>query len=167
MVWGVCGALGILVYAISRMSGHVQEAFAMELGVWHYLTLVGWTLFMAYSEGYRGFQKSFSPRVAARAVYLRDKSTWLRFCLAPLFSIGFFHTTRRKQITVVVLVIVISLVVIGFRQISQPWRGVLDFGVVVGLSWGILSTLIYFVKFALAEKVTYDAMVVEPTTNLS
>lgn len=165
MIWGLCGAIGILVYAITRMTGHVLEAFGENLGVWHYVTLILWTLFMAYSEGYRGFQKSFSPRVAARAVYLREKSTWLRFFLAPFFSIGFFHTTRRKQITVIVLVIVISLLVIGFRQIPQPWRGVLDFGVVVGLSWGVIATLIYFIKFALAKEVTYDAQVVEPSTS--
>lgn len=164
MLWGLLGAIGILVYAITRMTGHVMEAFSMELGTWHYVTLVAWTLFMAYSEGYKGFQKSFSPRVAARAVYLRDKATWLRFFLAPFFSIGFFHTTRRKQITVIVLVIVISLIVIGFRQIPQPWRGVLDFGVVVGLSWGVLATLIYFFKFVFAEKVPYDPQVIEPST---
>lgn len=163
MVWGVCGAIGILLFAIIRMFGHVLEAFEMELGVWHYVTLVFWTVFMAYSEGIKGFQKSFSPRVAARAVYLRDKSTWLRLVLAPFFSIGFFHTTRRKQITVIVLVVVISLIVIGFRQIPQPWRGVLDFGVVVGLTWGIVATLIFFAKFAFAENVDYDPMVVEPT----
>ena len=103
--------------------------------------------------------------MASRAVYLRQHSTWLRLLLAPLFSIGYFHTTRAKQITVIVISIVITLIVILFRQIPQPWRGVLDVGVIVGLSWGIIATLIYYAKFVTAKVVAYDPMVVEPTGN--
>jgi len=48
---------------------------------------------MLYSEGYKGFQKGYSPRVAARGHYLRDHSTLLRAILAPLFCMGFFHSS--------------------------------------------------------------------------
>ena len=117
---------------------------------------------MAYSEGYKGFQKGYSPRVASRAVYLRDKCTGLRLALAPFFCLGFFHAPRKRKITVVILVIGISLIVLLFKYIPQPWRGVLDFGVIIGLSWGIIATVIYFAKFWVAKEVTFDPEVVEP-----
>ena len=165
-VWGVAGAITLLSFALSRMTGHMMEAFTYELGFWHYVVMIVWTGFMAYSEGYKGFQKGYSPRVAARALYLRDKCTWLRFFLAPLFCLGFFHATKRRRITVFVLLFVITLIVILFRYIPQPWRGVLDLGVVVGLSWGIIATLIFLVKFWPAKQVPFDPEVVEPGNTL-
>lgn len=163
-LWGVAGAITLLMFALTRMTGHLLEAFSgeYELTATHYIVMVLWTAFMAYSEGYKGFQSGYSPRVAARALYLRDKCTPLRLVLAPLFCLGFIHATRRRRITVFVLLIGISLIVILFRQIPQPWRGVLDLGVVVGLSWGIIATLVYLVKFWAAESVAYDPEVVEP-----
>ena len=47
-------------------------------------------------------------------------------------------------------------------MIPQPWRGVLDFGVIVGLSWGIIATVIYFAKFWGASEVTFAPEVIEP-----
>jgi hypothetical protein len=38
---------------------------------------------------------------------------------------------------------------------------VLDLGVVVGLSWGIIATLVFLIKFWMANEVTYDPEVVE------
>lgn len=162
-LWGVAGAITLLSFALTRMTAHTAEAFRHELGIWHYVVMVLWTGFMAYSEGYKGFQKGYSPRVAARALYLRDKCTWLRLVLAPLFCMGFFHATRKRKITVVVLLGVITAIVILFRYIPQPWRGVLDLGVVVGLSWGIIATLVYLIKFWSASEIDFDPEVVEPS----
>lgn len=161
-IWGVAGAVTLLSFAISRMAGHTLEAFSgvYELGIWHYLVAGVWTFFMAYCEGYKGFQKGYSPRVAARALYLRDKCTWLRLILAPLFCLGFIHSTKRRKITIFVLLIMITLIVMLFRYIPQPWRGVLDLGVVVGLSWGLTATLVFVVKFWMAKEVTFDPEVV-------
>ena len=163
-LWGVGGALAILGYAVSKMVRATLEAFSseFELTFWHYVVMVLWTFFMAYSEGYKGFQKGYSPRVASRAVYLRDKCTVLRLALAPFFCLGFFHAPRKRKITVVILAIGISLIVILCKMIPQPWRGVLDFGVIVGLSWGIIATVIYFTKFWGASEVTFDPEVIEP-----
>lgn len=161
-VWGIVGVIGLLSFAVSRVLEPTIEARAYEMGFWHYLVMVVWTLFMAYSEGYKGFQKGFSPRVASRCMYLVDHCTWLRFCLAPWFCLGFFHTTRRRQITVIAVLIAITLVVILFRMIDQPWRGILDLGVVVGLSWGVVSTVVYTIRFAMAAEVLHDPQVVDP-----
>lgn len=160
-IWGVSGAIAILAYAIVRMARHTMEGFAYPWGIQHYVVLIPWAIFMAYSEGYRGFQRAFSPRVAARAVYLRDHATMPRLFFAPLFCLSFFHAPRRRRITVVVLMLMIAMIVVLFQYIPQPWRGILDLGVVIGLSWGILATLIYLVKFWNRDEVPFDAEVIE------
>ena len=94
---------------------------------------------MAYSEGYRGFQQGFSPRAAVRVRYLCDHASWLETVLAPLFVLSYFHAQRRRQIISLVLTLLIVCLVLVVRLIPQPWRGIIDIGVVVGLTWGVLS----------------------------
>jgi hypothetical protein len=96
-------------------------------------------VFMAFAEGYRGFQQRFSPRVAARARYLRNNPRTLHVVLAPLFCMGFFHATRRRKITSFSVTFGIVVLVVLVRLLSQPWRGIIDWGVVVGLFWGLVS----------------------------
>ena len=162
-IWGILGATILLSMAISRMLSHVFEAFSgpYQLGFWHYLVGGAWLFFMAYCEGYKGFQKGYSPRVASRALYLRDKCTWPRLILAPLFCLGFINSTKRRKITIVILLIVITLIVTLFKHIPQPWRGVLDLGVAVGLSWGLIAMWVFLVKFWPLKDVPYDPEVVE------
>ena len=146
-IWGVAGACLILSCAVFRMAGHVTEGFQYPLGVGHYAVMIPWLFFMLYSEGYKGFQKGYSPRVAARAHYLRDHATLLRTILAPIFCMGFFHSTKKRKIVIACLIIGITALVVLFQYIPQPWRGVLDLGVVLGLSWGIIATLVFFFKY--------------------
>ncbi|MBW2734087.1 MAG: hypothetical protein JRH20_16995 [Deltaproteobacteria bacterium] len=101
---------------------------------------------MAYGKGYRGFQKGFSPRVAARAAYLRRHPTLLRTLLAPFFCMGFFHIVRRQQIVIIALTVMIVIFVIVARQLPQPWRGMVDMGVVIGLTWGVISLAFFAIQ---------------------
>lgn len=100
-------------------------------------------LFNAYAEGYRGFQLRFSPRVVSRAVYLGQNPRPLWVLLALPFCMGLFHSTRKKVAWI--LLIVITGLVIAVKQIPQPWRGIIDGGVVVGLGWGMLSTFVQLI----------------------
>jgi hypothetical protein len=34
-------------------------------------------------------------------------------------------------------------IVLVYRALPQPWRGILDAGVVVGLLWGLVATLLH------------------------
>ena len=54
---------------------------------------------------------------------------------------GFFHATTRRMVTTYALTGAIVAFVALARLLEQPWRGILDAGVVVGLAWGILSLL--------------------------
>ena len=44
------------------------------------------------------------------------------------------------MISVYVLTVFIIVLIIAVRWLDQPWRGIVDAGVVVGLSWGLIAT---------------------------
>ena len=46
------------------------------------------------------------------------------------------------MIVTYLLTVMIVVLVIVFHMLDQPWRGILDAGVVVGLSWGIVTLVI-------------------------
>lgn len=142
VTWALLGLTLILGTAIFRLTPIAIGAIGMDLNGLHWLLLIANLAFMLYSEGYRGFQKSFSPRVAARIRHLRDHPTPIRTVLAPLFCMGFFATTRRRLIGTYALTAMIVILIILVHQLEQPWRGALDVGVVAGLAWGLLSTLL-------------------------
>ena len=149
--WGISGVCLLLSYAVYRLSGMAVNAFSVDLQWYHWLVLASNVLFMAYSEGYKGFQLAFAPRVAARARYLLNNPRPMHVLLAPLFCMGYFHTTRKRLIAAYVLLFGILVLILIFQQLSQPWRGILDVGVVVGLSWGLVS-LVWFSFQAMAAK---------------
>lgn len=116
---------------------------------------------MLYSEGYRGFQKGFSPRVAARALYLRENATFLRTLLAPFFLMGYFHSTRKRKIVSYSLTIGIVLLVLMVRFLPQPWRGIVDAFVVLGLVYGIISLAAFCWKALSSVQFNYSPEVSE------
>jgi hypothetical protein len=140
-VWGLVGVTVLLGGAIYRLTPWAIEAFSYSFTPFQWVVLVGFTLFMLIGEGYRGFQKNFSPRVAARARHLAGHPTSLRVLLAPLFLMGFFGATRRRKIATWSLTTGIALLVLGVRLLEQPWRGIIDLGVVLGLAWGLVALL--------------------------
>jgi len=142
-IWGVAGVSLLLGFAVYRLMIITIDSFAFEFQWYHWLVFYGNIFFMAYSEGYKGFQKGFSPRVAARARYIKNNPRLLHVISAPLFCMGYFFTTRKRLIVAYTMTLGIVILVIVFHQLIQPWRGILDAGVVVGLSWGIAS-LIWF-----------------------
>ena len=142
-LWGFAGVTLLLGSAIWRLTPRAMEALSSSLSVFQIVVLVVWAVFMAVGEGYRGFQKRFSPRTAARVRYLRDRPSLLRTLLAPFFAMGYFHARRKTQITAICLTLGIVILVILVSQCPQPWRGIIDFGVVLGLTWGWISFAIF------------------------
>ncbi|HTY20218.1 MAG TPA: hypothetical protein VMC44_01150 [Geobacteraceae bacterium] len=141
VVWGIIGVVILLGSAVCRLTPLAISAFSTNFSWFHWLALAGCILFMAYSEGYKGFQLQFSPRVIARALYLRDHPRVVHIVFAPLFCMGYFHATRRRKTISYSLTAGIIALVMAVRHISQPWRGIIDAGVVIGLIWGIVSLL--------------------------
>lgn len=148
--WGVLGVLYILGEATLRLSSIALEAMG-DMGALQWAVCLSWVGFNAYAEGYRGFQKAFAPRVAARARVAWHEPTWLRVVLAPMFLMGFVDATRKRLMVSWILASCIVLLVTVVRALAQPWRGIVDAGVVVGLGWGIFAILVYLVRAAAGQ----------------
>jgi len=140
MLWGLGGFLLLLIFAVYRLAPIAWNTLQEPLSALQYLVLVVNCVFMAHSEGYKGFQKAYSPRVVARAEYLREHATPLLTLLAPFFCMTYFAAPRKRLLTSWILTVAIIILVIIVQRLPSPWRGILDAGVVIGLSWGIVST---------------------------
>lgn len=143
--WGVLGVAALLTRAIVRLAPLAWEPIDKGLlspGLW--LAFALWILFNGYGEGYRAFQKSFCPRVVARADYLArwPHAAW-RAAIAPAFCLSLVFANRRGKTVAWVMVAVVALLVAALRRTPQPYRGIIDGGVVVALIWGVASLLVF------------------------
>eukprot|EP00403_Amphidinium_massartii_P040926 CAMPEP_0178441336 /NCGR_PEP_ID=MMETSP0689_2-20121128/37414_1 /TAXON_ID=160604 /ORGANISM="Amphidinium massartii, Strain CS-259" /LENGTH=272 /DNA_ID=CAMNT_0020064483 /DNA_START=43 /DNA_END=858 /DNA_ORIENTATION=- len=146
--YGVLGVVAYLSAGVTRVVPIVLEGIPSSLEEpWQWALLAACLLFFAYVEGYRGFQLGFSPRVVSRAWVVSedaaDAPLWHK-ALAPFFCIGYFHGTLRRVVASWGVTSVIFAVVIGVKQLANPYRAIIDAGVVVGLVWGIISILVIF-----------------------
>lgn len=147
VLWAVGGVLALLAQAIVRLLPRALEPIldgSLDLAA--ALAYVAAIIGMAYSEGYRGFQQRFSPRVAVRALHLAADPKPLRIVLAPIVAMGLIHASRRRLIGSWSLLIGIVGLILLVRMLAQPWRGAIDAGVVVGLSWGAIATLVIAIR---------------------
>jgi hypothetical protein len=108
-------------------------------------------LFFAYYEGYKGFQTKFAPLVVKRSFGLVSQKlnplvSPIQFLLAPLYSMGLFSATRKRMITSWSVSMGVAAIVALVKRCPQPWRTIVDAGVVVGLTWGALSIIVLYVK---------------------
>lgn len=125
-------------------------ALALEnysLTFFHWAALIFSIVYMAYAEGYKGFHLGFAPRVVLRAIYLTENPKIAHVLMAPIFCMGFIYATKKRQLLSIGLTLMIICFIILVRLMPQPWRGILDAGVVVGLSMGIMS-IFYFIYLA-------------------
>ena len=138
-VWGAAGLAGLLAFAVVRLLGVIADGWAVHWD-WAHWTVAGVNaVFMAWSEGYRGFQLRFSPRCAARVKWLAYNPSLARGLLAPLFVMAFFAAPRGRVIGTWVLTIFIVIAIIVVHALPHPWRAALDIGVVIGLCWGLAT----------------------------
>jgi len=144
--WGIIGVIAFLCTAVYRLSPRIWELADYSLTGLHWTVLVVFTLWMAWAEGYKGFHLAFSPRVVARARYLKTCDRPLLLLLAPAYCIGYFHATRKRMIVSWVLTTTIVMLVLLLRITPQPWRGIIDTGVVTGLGLGILSLVFFWLQ---------------------
>jgi len=140
-LWGTAGLALLLLVGVTRLVPHAAEGVravdspAEALG--GALIVVG----MAWAEGYRGFWLGLSPLVAARGRWLSHHPRPLLILLAPAFTLGLLHATRRRLLRAWGLTGMILGFIAAVPLLPAPWRGLLDLGVVVGLSVGALSIL--------------------------
>ncbi|MFT5709246.1 MAG: hypothetical protein ACI9ES_003554 [Oceanospirillaceae bacterium] len=159
--WGFIGVCMFLGSAISRLLEVSSQLQLHNFAPIHWAIMIIWVFFMAYFEGYKGFQKGFSPRVAARLYYLANHATVKRFIFAPFFCLGFFDAERKRIVFIVCLSVAIFSIVQLVGYLPMPWRGILDVGVVIGLSWGLVSMIIFSAQIFSGKKLDFPAGVPE------
>lgn len=139
-VFAVAQVVLMLCSALARLTPVALEPWQRgTLGTLGMAAAVSWALFNAYAEGYRGFQRSFSPRTVARAAYLGENPRLVDVLLALPFTLGLYFASRRQRIVSWCLLVGIVGLITLVRTFPQPYRGIVDGGVVIGLAWGLVS----------------------------
>ena len=145
-IFGIIGAfwgfIGISLILLHGMSCVVPYVFSMELSNmkwYHIISLFLSIITLGYAEGYKGFQLSFSPRAAKRVNLVSKNPNFKNVVFSPLFCMGFFGISKQRMIITYLLTLSIIFLIIIIEKMSDPWRGIIDAGVLVGLSWGLLS----------------------------
>lgn len=145
-LWGASGVVYILAKAIKRVLPIAMEPLTNGVGVvpltqFQLAAYVLTCLWFAYVEGYKGFQLKFSPLVVSRSFTLSFSSPIHHLLLAPLYSMGLFHATKKRMIVSWSVSIGVAAIVAAVKRLPYPWRNIVDAGVVVGLTWGSISIL--------------------------
>ncbi|PIE17520.1 MAG: hypothetical protein CSA66_05655 [Proteobacteria bacterium] len=146
LLWALVPVLGLLVRAIVSMTAPAMEALGSDLGLVHIVATVAWAVFMAITEGYQGFQRSFSPRVVHRAFALAASPRPVDVVFAPIYAIGYYRAPKRTMVVAWSVTTGVVGLIFAVHQIEQPWRGLIDVGVVVGLAWGMASLVALAVR---------------------
>ncbi|MEZ4452421.1 MAG: hypothetical protein R3B09_23350 [Nannocystaceae bacterium] len=147
LAWGIGGVLGLLANAVVRLWPLASAPIAdgsLTPTLWAIYAL--WIGFMAYTEGYRGFHRAFSPRVVVRALWLANHPRPHLVVLAPLMCMGLIHATRKRKIVSWSILLGVVGLVLAVRGLEQPWRGIIDGGVIVGLALGTASILAHTIR---------------------
>lgn len=145
VLWGLGGALGLILWAIVRLTPVAWEGLRGNLGAHHWVFLVLWCVFMGWSEGYRGFQLGYARRVSRRSLELGGPVPWWQKVLAPMVVMGLIAAPRRRMIVSWSLILMLVVLIRLVRMLPQPWRGLVDVGVVLGLAWGVVATALWWV----------------------
>jgi hypothetical protein len=156
-VWGVGGVAALLVYAVAKLAGYVAAAVATGLAPLEWALLAANVAFMVWAEGVRGFQQRFAPRVAARALALLERPDPLAVLLAPFYCVGYFRAVPGLRRMAWLGTLLIVAAVLAVQQVGQPWRGILDAGVVAGLTWGTVAVLFQGARVVHGRQATVDA----------
>lgn len=161
-LWGVLGITALLVWAVYRV---YPFAAAATHEPWHWYEIaffVFWMVFMLYGEGFKGFQKGFSPRVVARAAHLANNPVWWHVLLAPLYCMGYIHATRKRRIVAMSVTTGIVVLIVTVHWLPQPWRGIVDMGVVAGLFYGVAAMWVYAIHALTGRGINHPTDVPTP-----
>ena len=157
--WGTLGVVAVLLSAIVRLTPIAVEPLQTGMTPLQWSLYVGWSLFNAYAEGYKGFQRAFVPRAVARSFYAAQHRKPLHVGLAPIFCMGLFFATRKRLILSWGIVLGVTTLVALVRGLDQPWRGIVDGGVVIGLAYGTGSLLVAFAAVLRGAPITVSPQV--------
>jgi hypothetical protein len=149
--WGVGGFCLILLRPIVHLSELPLVVLPAGLTPGQWAFLVVWCGFMLYVEGYRGFYKRLAPRVVVRGLALAERRPLVPSLLAPFTCLGLLYGTRKRLIVSWSVTMAISCVIVGVRLLPDVWRAIVDVGVLLGLSVGLISVVGFAVRAVLGH----------------
>jgi hypothetical protein len=145
-IWCILQVILILWMSVVRLVPLVagltrpENMGAMSNLNW-FLTIV-WCLVMGYCEGYRGFYCKFSPVAVDRAFSLDTTGRFYNIHIILLggpYAMGLFMADKKRLITSWLLFIFIFWMIAMVKKLSFPYREMVDAGVLVGITLGMLS----------------------------
>jgi hypothetical protein len=123
VAWGVCGFLGILASAIKRLAPIAMQPFLQRDLSWLQWGFYGGSMgIFAYVEGYGAFQKKFSPLVVERAMTLKQSTSPVHIALAPFYSMGLMHATKKRKIVSWSVSMSVAMVVGIVKRLPCTWH---------------------------------------------
>jgi hypothetical protein len=140
-IWGVAGILAVIAYAVVGLAARALSIKSYDLMWYHWAALVFGTLILIYAKSYRGFLLRLAPGIALRARSIRAKPTAARVIFAPFYCMGFFGSGVRTQVRMIFITLAMVAMIIVVRNLPEPWRAILDFGIAVALTLGFCFIL--------------------------
>jgi len=138
--WGVVGIVLLFASAIGRLWPPALALFGRALSPPQWAALTASLLLGGLKGGWL-FRRRLAPRVAARAAVLREAPTPARALFAPLFCLGYFGAPKARRIAAYATLSMIVALILLVRHAPQPWRGIVDAGVLFGLAGGIVALI--------------------------
>jgi len=141
--WGALGLAAILFEAAARLGAHAMRAIGAGLTIAQWSVLAGGAVVMTYIEGYRVFHRREARGVVVRARWSARRLRGARAWAAPLYALGLMgrHRARARRVAAA---IVAAIVVV--RALPDPWRGIVDAGIVPALAWGGLAIVARYAR---------------------
>jgi hypothetical protein len=137
--WAVLGVSVLLLGGVFSMGPYALSLRWAELSGLQRGCLVAFLAFMVFGKGYMGFHRGFSPRAAGRVRQLAREPGLPRTLLGPLFAMSLIQAPRGRLLRSWGLMLAVGSIVPVVRSLPDPWRGIVDAGVVAGLSVGLVS----------------------------
>jgi hypothetical protein len=135
----VLGTAGILAEAIRGLARVAAQALHSALSIEQWGALLLLSAILGYVECYRGFIRSFNPRVVKRGFELARSPTVTNVILAPLIAMSLFRDEPARVKRAWGLVVMIVAMALGARHLPSIWRSILDVAVVLALTGGLVG----------------------------
>jgi len=142
IIYSIGGVILIFSSAIFRLLPHVLEGFTYQFSNLQWIVLIFYLLIMIVGKGFFALHRGFVPRVIKRSDQIVENGKLIDRILAPLYCMGFFNAPMKRMLISYVMIFFIVSFIVNASRISQPWRGIIDLGVIVGLSLGIISLIL-------------------------
>ena len=163
-VWGVAGVIILFSPPSSVWFGPQQTLLMLSsIGItgsswcWSWLS---WFTWKATVPSKRDFHRGLQQErvISGRTIhlcthYLRRSSAW------PIFM----HRKEESSVSGSSVTAGIIVLVLLMRFLPQPWRGIIDAGVVMGLSWGLVALLVFSIQALTLDTFDHSPDVPEQT----